>query len=54
MKSVPKSSEGCKDFAGKFNGICRFAYATTPSEAFSCGCMTSANYGKRCPIERSI
>ena len=51
VKSVPKSSEGCKDFAGKFNGICRFAYATTPSWAFSCGCKTSANYGKRCPIE---
>ena len=54
VKSVPKSSEGCKDFAGKFNGVCRFANATTPSGAFSCGCKTSANYGKRCPIERSI
>ena len=61
VNSVPKSSEGCKDFVGKFNGICRFAYATTPSGAFSwpsgafsCGCKTSANYGKRCPIERSI
>ena len=51
-ESVPKSSEGCKDFVGKFDGTCRFARPDLDHFGFRCRCKISPNFGKECPVER--
>lgn len=51
-ESVPKSSGGCKDFVGKFDGTCRFAQPDINHFGFRCKCRTSPNCGEECPVER--